>query len=180
MSYDTLAGLVRDPGSGGADLFAAAVELRDGFVRGDLMLGLLPLDAPDVLVDGLRRAGEAGVVDAWLELGRLLTFGAAPWAPFPAPDVDAAVESYRAADRAGSRAGAVGWIRVAYFARAEAHAAAAAARLAELLAADPDDPELLLLTGYLTRATGTPPTPPPRCATTWRRPSGAAATRRSS
>ena len=56
-SYDTLAGLVRDPDSGGAGLFAAAVELRDGFVRGEHMIGLLPPDAPEVLADGLRRRG---------------------------------------------------------------------------------------------------------------------------
>jgi TPR repeat protein len=149
-SYDTLAVLVRDPESDGADLFAAAVELRDGFVRGEHMIGLLPPDAPEVLVDGLRRAGDAGVVDAWIELGRLFTHGAAPWAPYPEPDVDAAIDAYRAADRAGSVAGALGWVRAAYFARSAAHASSAAARLAELLAAAPDDPELLLLTGYLT------------------------------
>ena len=149
-SYDALTGLLRDPDSSGADLFAAAVELRDSFVRAEHRIGLLPPDAPEVLVTGLERAGEAGVVDAWLELGRLLTHGAAPWAPYPERDVDAAIEAYQAADRAGSAAGARGWIRAAYFARSEAHATAAATRLAELLAAEPGDPELLLLTGYTT------------------------------
>ncbi|TWP48500.1 sel1 repeat family protein [Lentzea tibetensis] len=149
-SYTTLAGLVKDPASSGADLYAAAIGLRDSFVRSEHLIGLLPPDAPEVLVAGLRRAGDAGVVDAWLELGRLLTKGAAPWAPYPERDVDAAIEAYQAADRAGSAAGALGWIRAAYFARSTSHATAAATRLAELLAARPDDPDLLLLTGYLT------------------------------
>jgi uncharacterized protein len=150
MSYETLTGLIRDPDSSGTDLFAAALELRDSFVRSEHLIGLLPADAPEVLVTGLRRAGEAGVVDAWLELGRLFAHGAAPWAPYPEHDVDAAVDAYQAADRAGSTAGAVGWIQVAYFDRSDPHAEAAAKRLTELLEATPDDPELLLLTGYLT------------------------------
>ncbi|MFC5058139.1 hypothetical protein [Saccharothrix xinjiangensis] len=75
--------------------------------------------------------------------------GAAPWAPYPEPDLHASVEAYRKADRAGAKAGAPGWIRVAYFARSAEHATAAAQRLGEVLAANPDDPEVLLLTGYL-------------------------------
>jgi uncharacterized protein len=148
-SYETLSRLVSQPDSGGAELFEAACALRDSFVRSDHLLGLLPVDAPALLVTGLDRAGAAGVVDAWLELGRLRNHGAAPWAPYPEPDVDAAVAAYRKADAAGSRDGALGWIRTAYFARSEDHAQAAAQRLAQLLAERPDDPELLVLTGYL-------------------------------
>ncbi|TDV57852.1 tetratricopeptide repeat protein [Actinophytocola oryzae] len=150
-SYDTLARLLAGPDGDGTSLFEAAVELRDSFVRSEHLVGLLPEDAPEVLVAGLDRAGAAGVVEAWLELGRLRGYGAAPWALYPEPDLDASVEAYRNADRAGSVAGALGWVRVAYFARSEQHAAEASARLAELLAAAPEDPELLLLTGYLTQ-----------------------------
>jgi len=149
-SYDALSGLLADPNSSGADLLAAARELRDSFVRSEHLIGLMPDDAPEVLVAGLERAGAAGVVDAWLELGRLRAHGAAPWAPYPEHDVGAAIEAYRAADRAGSVAGALGWIRTAYFARSEPHARAASDRLEQLLAAAPEDPELLLLSGYLT------------------------------
>jgi TPR repeat protein len=149
-SYDTLSRLLAEPDSSGADLFDAAVELRDSFVRSEHLIGLLPANAPEVLVTGLDRAGAAGVVEAWLELGRLRAHGVAPWAPYPERDVEAAVAAYRMADEAGSAAGALGWIRVAYFARSAPHADAAAERLAELLAAAPEDPELLLLTGYLT------------------------------
>lgn len=148
-SYETLSLLVGEPDSDGPELYAAACELRDNFVRGDHMIGLLPADAPTLLCTSLDRAGAAGVVDAWLELGRLLAYGAAPWAPYPERDVDASVEAYLCADRAGSRDGALGWVRTAYFARSADHAEAAAARLAELLAERPDDPELLVLTGYL-------------------------------
>ncbi|MFD7660404.1 tetratricopeptide repeat protein [Actinosynnema sp. NPDC059797] len=149
-SYDTLSRLMSTPDAAGADLFAAAVELRDGFVRSEHLIGLLPGDAPALLVAGLERAGASGVVDAWLELGRLLAYGAAPWAPYPAPDLRASVEAYREADRMGSKAGALGWIRAAYFARSAEHATDAARRLGELLATNPDDPEVLVLAGYLT------------------------------
>jgi TPR repeat protein len=149
-TYDALSRLLAEPDSTGADLFYAARGLRDGFVRSEHLIGLMPQDAPDVLVAGLERAGAAGVVDAWLELGRLRAHGAAPWAPYPERDVEAAIEAYRKADQAGSTAGALGWIRVAYFARSGPHATEASGRLAELLAAAPEDPELLLLTGYLT------------------------------
>ncbi|MEU4804230.1 tetratricopeptide repeat protein [Actinosynnema sp. NPDC023587] len=103
----------------------------------------------DPATDGAELFAAAGVVDAWLELGRLRAHGAAPWAPHPRRDVPAAVEAYRAADRAGSRAGALGWTRVAYFARSAEHATDAARRVDELLTADPDDPEVLCLAGYL-------------------------------
>jgi TPR repeat protein len=150
LSHAALSRLLAEPDSTGEELFDAARELRDGFVRSEHLIGLMPADAPELLVAGLERAGAAGVVDAWLELGRLRTHGAAPWAPFPEPDADAAIEAYRKADRAGSVAGALGWIRVAYFARSEPHAHDASERLAALLAAVPEDPEMLLLSGYLT------------------------------
>lgn len=148
-SYDTLSRLLDEPNSDGAELYDAACELRESFVRSEHMIGLLPGDAPDLLVAGLERAGAAGVVDAWLELGRLLAFGAAPWAPYPERDVDASIAAYRKADDAGSRDGALGWVRRAYFARSAEHADAAARRLGELLAAAPEDADLLVLTGYL-------------------------------
>ncbi len=149
LSYKAMAALRDDPGASGAALFDAAQELRDSFVRSEHLIGLLPQDAPELLVDGLQRAGRAGVVDAWLELGRLLAYGCAPWAPFPERDIPASIAAYQEADRAGSRDGALGWIRIAYFANSAAHEQAAARRLDELLAANPDDPDVLLLSGYL-------------------------------
>src|SRR5262245_2340337 len=96
-SYEELARLRDDPDVSGADLFAAAGELRDSFIRSEHLIGLLPQDAPELLVAGFERAGRAGVVDAWLELGRLLAYGAAPWAPYPERDVAAAVAAYQEA-----------------------------------------------------------------------------------
>jgi TPR repeat protein len=148
-SYELLARLRNDPAASGTDLFAAAGELRDSFVRSEHLIGLLPGDAPELLVAGLERAGQAGVVDAWLELGRLLAYGAAPWAPIPERDIPASIEAYREADRAGSLAGGLGWIRIAYFANSADHEQDAARRLDELLAAHPEDPDVLLLSGYL-------------------------------
>lgn len=147
--YKLLARLLNDPDASGADLFAAAGELRDCFVRSEHLIGLLPGDAPELLVTGLERAGRAGVVDAWLELGRLLAYGAAPWAPYPERDIPASIEAYREADRTGSLAGALGWVRIAYFANSADHEQDAARRLDELLAAHPADPDVLLLSGYL-------------------------------
>jgi uncharacterized protein len=149
LSYETLAHLCDDPDASGTELFAAADELRQSFVRSEHLIGLLPPDAPRLLVAGLERAGRAGVVDAWLMLGRLLAYGAAPYAPFPERDIPASVEAYREADRTGSLAGALGWVRVAYFANSAAHEQDAARRLDELLAAHPTDPDVLLLSGYL-------------------------------
>ncbi|MBW4720455.1 tetratricopeptide repeat protein [Saccharothrix obliqua] len=148
-SYETLSRLLAEENSGGAELFTAACALRDAFVRNEHLIGLLPGDAPALLVAGLERAGHAGVVDAWLELGRLRAHGAAPWAPYPDQDLDAAITAYRNADRAGSAAGALGWIRVAYFARSAVHATDAAERLDQLLAADPENADALVLAGYL-------------------------------
>lgn len=150
LSYVALSKLLAEPDSTGAELLDAARELRDSFIRSEHLIGLLPGDASEVLVAGLERAGTAGEVDAWLELGRLRAHGCAPWAPYPERDVDAAIEAYRTADQAGSVPGALGWIRTAYFARSAPHAQEASARLAQLLAAAPEDPELLLLSGYLT------------------------------
>ncbi|MGB3440430.1 MAG: tetratricopeptide repeat protein [Actinophytocola sp.] len=149
MSYETLVRLRNDPEASGTDLFAAAGELRDSFVRSEHLIGLLPGDAPELLVAALERAGQAGVVDAWLELGRLLAYGAAPWAPYPERDVAASIAAYQEADRAGSLTGALSWVRIAYFASSADHESDAARRLDELLAAHPDDPTVLLLSGYL-------------------------------
>jgi uncharacterized protein len=148
-SYEILARLQNDPDVSGLDLFAAAEELRESFIRSEHLIGLLPQDAPELLIAALERAGRAGVVEAWLELGRLLAHGAAPWAPYPERDVVAAIAAYKEADRAGSMAGALGWIRVAYHARSVGHEADATRRLDELLTADPDNSELLLLAGYV-------------------------------
>ncbi|MEU7481546.1 tetratricopeptide repeat protein [Lentzea sp. NPDC042327] len=147
--YEVLAGLLRDQEASGADLYAAACEVRECFVRSEHLIGLLPADAPRLLTAGLTRAGRAGVVEAWLELGRLLAHGAAPWAPYPEQDVPASIEAYREADRAGSLAGALGWVRIAYFATSAEHEQDAARRLDELLAEHPADPDVLLLSGYL-------------------------------
>jgi TPR repeat protein len=148
-SYEALVRLRGDADASGADVFAAAIELRDSFVRSEHLIGLLPADAPEALTAALEWAGRSGVVDAWLELGRLLAYGCAPWAPYPERDIPSAIAAYQEADRTGSLDGALGWIRIAYFADSADHAADAARRLDEVLADHADDPDVLLLSGYL-------------------------------
>jgi uncharacterized protein len=157
-AYETAVRLLREehptPDASGdlraraADLRAAAGELREAFVRSEHLIGLLPADAPDVMVEAFRRAGELGDARAWLELGRLYRAGAAPWAPYPATDPRAAVDAYRRAEAAGSPEAALEWVQTAYFARDETLAPEATARLAELQRETPEDAGMLLLVGY--------------------------------
>lgn len=148
-SYDHAVRLLLSSTTDADALYDAAVELREAFVRNEHSIGLLPGDAPEVMVRAFRTAGAAGHVPALLALALLFERGGiAPWAPFPGHDAATAIAIYRAADAHGSRDGALGWIRTAYFARSAEHAAAAAARLTELQAADPDDTQPLLLLGY--------------------------------
>ncbi|CAM3382408.1 tetratricopeptide repeat protein [Stackebrandtia soli] len=147
-SYTHLTKLLANPDSSGPDLLAAARELRESFVRSEHLIGLLPGDAPQVMVAGFERAANAGEVQAWENLGMVYQYGAAPWAPYPTPDVAAAIRAYQRGDALGDRSSALGWIRAAYFARSLEHATAASARVDELLAESPGDGGLLLLRGY--------------------------------
>ncbi|WP_336640846.1 tetratricopeptide repeat protein [Microbacterium sp. USHLN272] len=147
--YENAARVLRTPDVDPAELHAAAVELCQAFVRNEHSIGLLPGDAPDLLVQTLRAAGDRGNVPALLDLALLYERGGiAPWAPFPAHDSAAAISLYRAADELGDRDGALGWVRTAYFARDESEASAAATRLGVLHAQDPENAELMLFLGY--------------------------------
>jgi TPR repeat protein len=147
--YETAARLVRTASTPPEQLHAAAIELREAFVRNEHSIGLLPGDAPDLLVRTFRAAGDQGHTPALLDLALLYQRGGiAPWAPFPGRDVAAAIELYRTADDLGSFEGALGWIRAAYFDRDAERAAAAAARLGELHTSSPENAEVLLYLGY--------------------------------
>lgn len=148
LAYSTVAQLLANESATAEQLHAASRELRDSFVRSEHLVGLLPGDAPEVMIAGFERAAALGLVDAYLELGRLFDRGAAPWAAYPARDVARSIASYRAADRLGSRAGALGWVRVAYFERDPGAAAEAATRLTKLHAASADDAEVLTMLGF--------------------------------
>lgn len=147
-SYETLVRLLAAPTTSGEQLHAAAIELRESFVRSEHLIGLLPGDASEVMVAGFERAAELGVVQAYLDLGLLFVRGAAPWAQFPPRDVARAIANYRAADERGSHTGAIRWVSTAYFARDADWAQQAAERLNALRAADPNDLEALRLLGY--------------------------------
>jgi TPR repeat protein len=49
---------------------AASVELIRRIIRADMMIGILPVEAEDVVAVGLTAAGRGGSTTAWLELGR--------------------------------------------------------------------------------------------------------------
>lgn len=147
--YENAARLLRTPDADPAELHAAAVELCQAFMRNEHSIGLLPGDAPELLVQSLRAAGDRGHVPALLDLALLYERGGiAPWAPFPTHDATAAISLYRAADDLGDRDGALGWVRTAYFDRDANEASSAATRLGALHADDPENAELLLFLGY--------------------------------
>lgn len=148
-SYQNVVRTLGTPGATGEQLHDAAIALRDAFMRNEHSIGLLPGDAPELLVRALRAGGDQGHIPSLLTLALLFQRGSiAPWAPFPARDVPAAIELYRRADALGSPEGAMGWIRAAYFARDEQLATAAATRLGELHTQSPEDAGLMLFLGY--------------------------------
>jgi TPR repeat protein len=91
-------------------------EIDSRIVRGDAMIGILPVQAYDVLVQGYAAAALAGRTDVWVPLGRRLLdprAGRAPtWPsphPFPTGDdetLDAALRCFAEAARHGNRQGA--------------------------------------------------------------------------
>lgn len=90
------------------ELLAAAREVRGCFERSEHLIGLLPGEAPDVLVELWERAGTG---EALVDLG--------DWWRAPrtgSPDPARAIAAYQRADAAGSRDGALGWVRETYFA----------------------------------------------------------------
>ncbi|MFW6775646.1 tetratricopeptide repeat protein [Nocardioides sp. CPCC 205120] len=90
-----------------ADLLAAAREVRGCFERSEHLVGMLPAEAPDVLVELWERAGTG---EALVDLG--------DWWRAPltgSRDPARAIAAYQRADAAGARAGALGWVREMYF-----------------------------------------------------------------
>lgn len=148
-NYENTVRVLATPGATGEQLHEAAIGLRDAFVRNEHAIGLLPIDAPDVLVRALRAGGDQGHIPSLLTLALLYQRGSiAPWAPFPQRDVPAAIELYRTADALGSAEGALGWVRAAYFDRDLELAPAAAARLGELHTQSPENAGIMLFIGY--------------------------------
>ena len=133
-SHQRLRALLADPAAPGDELFAASRAVIDDFERGEGTE-----DGPGLMLEGLTRAGAAGNADAWLLMGQVLVRYAGR---------AAAIDAFQLADRSGSREGALGWVVSAYHCRSDEHAAAAAARLDELLRDTPQDAELLLYKGY--------------------------------
>lgn len=149
MSYETASLLLTDPDATAEQLREAAASLRGAFERAEHTIGLLPGGADDVMVRAYRAAADRGSVPAMLELGALYASGAvAPWAPYPGKDVPQAIELLRRADAAGSREGALAWIRTAYFARDDDAEEAAVDRLTDLHDDDRQNADVLLLVGY--------------------------------
>ena len=149
MSYETASRLLIDPEATAEQLYGAAVELRGSFERAEHTIGLLPGDADQVMIRAYRAAADRGLVRAMLDLGAPYVSGeVAPWAPYPGRDLGQGVSLLRRADASGSLAGALGWIRAAYFARDESMAPAAMERLSALYSADPEDAGVQLLLGY--------------------------------
>jgi TPR repeat protein len=116
---------------------AACAELAGRIDRGDLMIGILPLEATGVTVAGLSAAGRAGRAEAWNVLGTCYlgvgghALPAADWPssfPFACSDatLENALRSFGEAAALGDRDGAV------YLARASRDAS----RATQLVARD--------------------------------------------
>ncbi|WP_432825147.1 tetratricopeptide repeat protein [Dactylosporangium sp. CA-092794] len=142
----------------------SCIELAGRIARGDLMLGLLPLEAADEVAAGLSAAGRAGSARAWRELGlaylaidgdRLPPVGWAADLPFPDGVDDTggrALRCFAEAARLGDRDGAL------MFAASTREASAAAQEAArELLRPHADaDPAAGYAYGLLEQWLGRP------------------------
>ncbi len=141
---DVLRGHLKSGVTDGPHLLELAHELRDDILRGDLMIGILPSDAPEVMAAALTRAGELGVPEAWVDLGNCRALGVGVDA-----DPAAALDAYRCAAEAGSRAGALAFVRHAYFQLRDPELAEEVELRAQALLADDPDGRAHLLCGYL-------------------------------
>jgi TPR repeat protein len=130
-----------------SDELKRAMELRNQILRGDMMIGILPLGAADEMIALFRRAAEGGLSQAWLELGRCQASGVG--VDGIAADPEGAIESFRNAADAGLREGAVAFVRHAYFVLRDPDVAEEAGRRALALLTDDPDGSAHLLCGYL-------------------------------
>ncbi|WP_238006800.1 tetratricopeptide repeat protein [Dactylosporangium sp. AC04546] len=110
----------------------ACAELARRIERGDLMIGILPLDAARVVVGGLSTAGRAGRPRAWITLGRCYLglnghlLDPAEWPTrFSFPDDGGALRCFGEAAALGDRDGALLFARAAREASPEAQEQAA-------------------------------------------------------
>jgi TPR repeat protein len=145
VTIDLLRGaLLADPPDP-AWLLELARKLRQEILRGDMTLGILAPDAPEVAAEGLRRAAEGGRKEAWLDIGDWLARGIdTPAAPLPA------LTAFRRAAEDGSREARLALLSHLYFRlREPQYAEEAAALVPGLLDPDPDGAGHLLA-GYLT------------------------------
>lgn len=144
VTIDLLRGaLLADPPDP-AWLLELARKLRQEIVRGDMTLGILAPDAAEVAAEGLRRAAEGGMREAWLDIGDWLARGVEmPAAPLPA------LTAFRRAAEDGSRKARLALLGHLYFhLREPQYADEAAALLPGLLEPDPDGAGHLLA-GYM-------------------------------
>ncbi|WP_082778171.1 tetratricopeptide repeat protein [Tsukamurella pseudospumae] len=102
QSYVDLRRALDDPRTDPQLLFHQACELSGAFVRNEHLIGLLPPDAPHVMIAGFERAGGAGVADAYVELAALYVTGGTWQSPLLPLDDARAIDLYRRAIAAGS------------------------------------------------------------------------------
>src|ERR1044071_1494189 len=72
MEWDGLKALLAQPDADPNQLFAAADAVLGLVTRGDCIIGILPVEAIGDVVQGLRRAAEAGHAEAPAGLGTTL------------------------------------------------------------------------------------------------------------
>ncbi|MGV0676757.1 tetratricopeptide repeat protein [Mycolicibacterium fortuitum] len=141
-----------DPDSDSQTLFEEARELAAAFVRNEHRTGLLPPDATDAMVLGFERAGDAGLVEAYMELAALYR-NAGTWrAPLLPEGDNRAIELYRLAELLGHPEATFELAKTVYHAKRTDLAEEAWKRAEAFSDSAPERTDALVLVGYMLNA----------------------------
>ncbi len=125
--------------------FDEAIAIRDRVLRGDLIIGILPVEAVAEMLAKFRAAGEHGDPAGWFELANCHAQGLGT-----APDPESAIAAYQAAwDEGYGRDAGLALVRTAYFNRSDAVEADTIRATLDALLRDDADGSAALLAGWL-------------------------------
>jgi TPR repeat protein len=148
MTIDDLLAAPATPEAGRA-LLNWVGELRARIVRGEMMIGILPVEEIERAPIALRRAAECGLPDAWSQLASWL---AAP--PFGKPNIPEAESVLRTAMATGVPGATIDFVRLQWFYRrgeaTDEEQREAFSLLDTLVARNPRDATAIHLLGLLT------------------------------
>lgn len=154
--YEQAQAVAADENADGDALFAAANELFQTIVRGDLTIGILPMEAAPLVVHLAERAGFAGNPRGWLLVSVLFSAPDGMLGPQVTRDVGRAAAALNEGARSGDQQLVARYARFAHAATPddipepalEGHRREAATHLANLMEHDPD-PELRVVAAWM-------------------------------